>query len=70
MKNYGVDTFLGTVASTIMGSTETTIYTIAVYTSCIKVKKTRYVLVAALIADFVGMVTSVAICRMLSEIAY
>ncbi len=66
MKNYGVDTFLGTVASTIMGSTETTIYTIAVYTSCIKVKKTRYVLVAALIADFVGMVTSVAICRMLS----
>ena len=49
-----------------MGSTETTIYTIAVYTSCIKVKKTRYVLVAALIADFVGMVTSVAICRMLS----
>ena len=66
MKNYGVDTFLGTVASTIMGSTETTIYTIAVYTSCIKVKKTRYVLVAALIADFVWMVTSVAICRMLS----
>ena len=66
MKNYGVDTFLGTVASTIMGSTETTIYTIAVYTSCIKVKKTRYVLVEALIADFVGMVTSVAICRMLS----
>ena len=66
MKNYGVDTFLGTVASTIMGSTETTIYTIAVYTSCIKVKKTRYVLVAALIEDFVGMVTSVAICRMLS----
>ncbi len=66
MKNYGVDTFLGTVASTIMGSTETTIYTIAVYASCIKVKKTRYVLVAALIADFVGMVTSVAICRMLS----
>ena len=59
MKNYGVDTFLGTVASTIMGSTETTIYTIAVYASCIKVKKT-------LIADFVGMVTSVAICRMLS----
>lgn len=66
MKNYGVDTFLGTVASTIMGSTETTIYTIAVYTSCIKVKKTRYVLVAALIADIVGMITSVVICRMLS----
>ena len=66
MKNYGVDTFLGTVASTIMGSTETTIYTIAVYTGGIKVKKTRYALVAALIPDFVGMGTSVAICRMLS----
>ena len=41
-----------------MGSTETTFYTIAVYTTAIGVKNIRFVLAAALIADFVGMVTS------------
>ena len=66
MKNYGVDTQIGIMASTIMGSTETTLYTIAIYTSCVKIKKTRYILVAALIADIVGMLTSVAVCRLLS----
>ena len=56
MSNFGVDTKIGLIASTIMGSTETTLYTIAVYTSCIKVKNTRFVLWAALFADFVGIV--------------
>lgn len=62
MKNYGVDSKIGMMASTIMGSTETTLYTIAIYTSCIKVKKTRYILLAALLADLVGIITSVIIC--------
>lgn len=66
MQNFGVDSLIGKMASVIMGSTETTIYTIAIYTSCIKVKKTRNVLVAALIADAVGMLVSVAICSLLS----
>lgn len=66
MKNCGVDSLLGRMASTIMGSTETTLYTIAVYTSCVKIKKTRFILVAALIADIIGMITSVMICRFLS----
>ncbi len=66
MKNYGVDSNLGMIASTIMGSTETTLYTIAVYTSCVKIKKTRFVLVASLIADFVGILVSVVVCRFLS----
>lgn len=66
MKNYGVDSVLGTMASVIMGSTETTLYTIAVYTSCVKIKKTRFVLLAALTADVVGILVSVAICRILS----
>ena len=38
MKNCGVDSLIGMMASTIMGSTETTLYTIAIYTSCVKVK--------------------------------
>lgn len=49
-----------------MGSTETTLYTIAVYTSAINVKKLRFVLVSALIADAVGMLTSIIFCRILS----
>ena len=49
-----------------MGSTETTVYTISVYTSSVGVKKTRFVLWAALIADFVGMITSVLVCRMMA----
>lgn len=66
MKIYGVDSKLGIIASTIMGSTETTLYTIAVYTSVVGVKKTRFVLVAALIGDLVGILMSVMICNILS----
>lgn len=66
MNNYGVDSPLGIMASTIMGSTETTLYTIAIYTSAVKIKKTRGVLYAALIGDFVGMIVSVVVCRILS----
>ena len=57
---------IGKIASTIMGSTETTLYTIAIYTSCVKIKKIRFVLVASLIADIVGMIASVIICQNLS----
>lgn len=49
-----------------MGSTETTLYTIAVYTSIVKIKKTRFVLWAALIGDLVGMLVSVVIWQILS----
>lgn len=66
MNTFGVDSNIGLIASVIMGSTETTIYTIAVYTSSVGIKKTRFVLWASLIADFVGIITSVAVCRFLS----
>ncbi len=66
MKSYGVDSLIGMMASTIMGSTETTLYTIAIYTSCVKIKKTRFVLLASLVADIVGILVSVGICRIMS----
>lgn len=66
MKSFGVDSNLGLIASVIMGSTETTIYTIAVYTGSVKIKESRFVLWAALCADIVGMVVSVVICRIMS----
>lgn len=67
MKTYGVDSLIGQIVSTLMGSTETTIYTIAIYTSIVKVKKTRYVLLAGLMGDIVGTVASVEIWRILSK---
>ncbi len=66
MSKNGVDSLIGLIASTIMGSTETTLYTIALYTSAVGIKKIRFVLIAALIADISGMLISVAICRFLS----
>ena len=44
MKNYGVDSKFGLMSAVIMGSTETTFYTIAVYSASVGIKKTRFVL--------------------------
>ena len=66
MQNYGVDTLSGLITSTIMGSTETTFYTIAIYTACVKIKKIRFVLATALLADLAGMIASVIICQIMS----
>ena len=66
MSQYGTDTIIGIITSTLMGSTETTLYTIAIYTSIVKIKKIRFVLIAALIGDFIGMIASVGIWRFLS----
>ena len=67
MNKYGVDSKIGIIASTIMGSTETTLYTISVYTSVVGVKKIRFVLIASLIGDMVGIAVSVAICNIMSN---
>lgn len=53
MRANGVDSTIGIIASTIMGSTETTLYTIAIYTGVVKIRKTRGILLAALIGDIV-----------------
>lgn len=66
MKNYGVDSKIGMIISTIMGSTETTLYTIAIYTSVVSIKKTRGVLKAALIGDVIGMLSAVIFWQFLS----
>ena len=66
MQKNGVDTLIGLITSTIMGSTETTFYTIAIYTSVVGIKKTRCILLGALLADLAGMITSVVIWQILS----
>ena len=54
MAQYGVDSLVGRTAAVMLGSTETTFYTISVYFGSAGIRKTRYTLPAALIADFVG----------------
>jgi spore maturation protein B len=65
MKTHGPDSFIGVLASTMYGSTETTFYVLAVYFGAVGVKNTRHALPAGLIADVCGMLGAVFICRML-----
>ena len=67
IKKFGVDSLIGLIAATIMGSTETTLYTIAVYSKSVDIKKTRFVLFAALMGDLAGLIASVAIWQILSK---
>ena len=59
---YGPDSFVGRVASVMMGSTETTFYTVAVYFGASGTKNIRHTLKCALAADIFSMVTSIAVC--------
>lgn len=61
----GVDSFVGILAAVIMGSTETTLYTIAVYTSSVKIKDTRGIIIACLAADITGIVVSFFVCKLI-----
>lgn len=55
MKTYGADSFVGRVASSIQGSTETTFYILAVYFGSVGIRKTRYAVTCGLIADVAGI---------------
>ena len=54
MAEHGVDSVIGRTVAVMLGSTETTFYTISVYFGAAGIQKTRYALPAALIADFMG----------------
>lgn len=59
MTTYGADSFVGRVASTVQGATDTTFYILAVYFGSVGIKNTRYAVVCGLIADFVGIIASI-----------
>lgn len=65
VKEFGPDSLIARTAGTIFGSTETTFYVIAVYFGAVNVRRTRHAVPAGLIADAVGIVASVIICRMM-----
>jgi len=64
IRTYGPDSYVGRVVSTMMGSTETIFYTLAVYYGSVGIKNIRYTLIAALIADGAGVVASAWICAL------
>ncbi len=63
-QHYGVDSFLGLAASTMMGSSETIFYTLALYFGAVGVRKTRYTLPVALLASLVSVIASLVVCHL------
>ena len=61
----GIDSFCSRVVSVMMGSTETTFYTIAVYFGAVGVKNTRHTVGCALFADVVCFVSSIVVCKIM-----
>lgn len=65
LRRFGPDSFIGLVASTMQGSTDTTLFIITVYYGAVGIKKIRHSLWAGLIADFTAMLTSLLLCKIL-----
>jgi spore maturation protein B len=62
MQQFGPDSMIGRIASTIQGSTDTTLYVITVYFGAIGIRKASYALKVGLISDIVGFAASILIC--------
>ena len=61
MSAFGADSFQGRLSAVLQGSSDTTFYVIAVYFGAIGIKNTRYTVTAMLLADLVGIITSVVL---------
>ena len=61
----GPDSFSGKLASVMLGSSETTFYTLAVYYGAVKIKNSRHTVPAAVVADIAGIVAAVYICNLI-----
>lgn len=62
MQTYGADSFVGRLSCIFQGSTDTTFYIIAVYFGSVGIRYTRNTVTCGLIADFAGIMASIAIC--------
>jgi spore maturation protein B len=65
IKTYNPDSFIGYMASTLYGSSETTFYVIAVYFGAVGIKRTRHTIPACLTADLFGILAAVLIVNLL-----
>ena len=62
MTHYGVDSDIGRTAAVMLGSTETTFYTISIYFGAAGIRRTRYAIPAALLADLTGFLIAAWVC--------
>lgn len=62
---YGGNSFIAKTAATMMGSTETTFYVIAVYFGAVNIRRTRHAIPAGLLADLAGVIATICVCRYL-----
>ncbi len=65
LSRYGADTYIGLVASIIIGSTETIFYTLTVYFGAVNIKKIRHTLWAAILADLTAVIAAVSIAKIM-----
>jgi spore maturation protein B len=65
MSQYGVDSLVGRTAAVMLGSTETTFYTLTVYFGASGIRRSRYTLPAALLADLTGFLAAAVFARLL-----
>ncbi|MFC4022899.1 spore maturation protein [Oceanobacillus longus] len=61
---FGPDSFIGRLASTMQGSTDTTLYVLTVYFGAVGIKKMRYALKVGLLADLIAILSSIIIVKM------
>jgi spore maturation protein SpmB len=59
MNHYGVDSFQGRLVSIFQGTTDTTLYILAIYFGAVNIKKTRYAATCGLLADLIGVITAI-----------
>jgi spore maturation protein B len=64
IKVHGPDSFIGRLAASAYGSTETTFYVLAVYFGSIGIKKTRHAVLCGLTADIASLIAAIIICRL------
>lgn len=62
MRAHGTDSFAGRLGCILQGSSDTTFYVIAVYFGAVSIKNTRYSIGVMLLADLVGIITSIILC--------
>lgn len=65
LQTYGPDSLLGLIASTVLGSTDTTFYVLTVYFGAVGIMNPRYALFVGLLGDLTGFFASLFICRLL-----
>jgi spore maturation protein B len=65
IKAHGPDSFIGRVAASAYGSTETTFYVLAVYFGAVGIKKARHAVISGLVADIVSLVVAIVVCRLM-----